>query len=430
MTAEGWRYELEANQHRRCHGHDYSAPGTYLITIVVAGGARIFGHVEGDPRAKKGEKGFAALVPSPLGQVVLTEERPKIHRYYPMVEVWHFCLMPDHIHMILRVKEALPPKKHLGHLIGAFMGGISRAWWRLQEQPSADAQGTRAGGEEASRQQGGGQAAPPSAQGTRAGDEEASQQQGGEPAARTSAQGTRAEGHVSRALARDCRPPLFEQGYNDHILARKGQLECWKAYLDDNAHRLLLRQCYPDLMQRRMCIVIAGTRYSAFGNFMLLKRPYKVQGQCHVKARYGDLTEEERRRYGCPAMAAESKTHIAYEETRHFRDNYRRTMDAVRTRAAVLVTPGISEGEKMMKNDAIKERLPLIHLQKEPIMPRWKPEETRFYACVAGTLLILAPWADDIQATGDYATFHRLNDMAAALCAMDVSDMRDCRAYI
>ena len=106
---------------------------------------------------------------------------------------------------------------------------------------------------------------------------------------------------MSRALARDCRPPLFEQGYNDHILARKGQLECWKAYLDDNAHRLLLRQCYPDLMQRRMCIVIAGTRYSAFGNFMLLKRPYKVQGQCHVKARYGDLTEEERRRYGCPS---------------------------------------------------------------------------------------------------------------------------------
>ena len=63
-------------------------------------------------------------------------------------------------------------------------------------------------------------------------------------------------------------------------------------------------------------------------------------------------------------------------------------------------------------------------------MARGRAEAGRVYACVAGTLLILAPWADDIQATGDYATFHRLNDMAAALCAMDVSDMRDCRAYI
>ena len=211
---------------------------------------------------------------------------------------------------------------------------------------------------------------------------------------------------------------------------RKGQLNNWKAYLADNPHRLLLRQCYPDIMQRRLCITIAGIRYSAFGNFALLRRPEKVQGQCHVKARYGDLTDEERRRYCCPIMPHDSKTHIPYEETQHFRDNYQRTMEAVRREAAVLVTPGISAGEKMMKNEAISEHLPMIHLQKEPIMPRWKPEEARFYACAAGALLILAPWQEDIGTTGDYATFHRLNDMAAVLSDMDVSDMRDCRVHI
>lgn len=396
MTAEGWRYELEANQHRRCHGHDYNAPGTYLITIVVAGGARVFGHVEGDPRAKKGEEGYAALVPTPLGQVVLTEEQHKIHRYYPMVEVWHFCLMPDHIHLILRVKEALPPKKHLGHLIGAFMGGISRAWWRLQEQSRADARDTKAASPSVPA------AAPASV-----------------PAAL-----------VSPASAGDYRRPLFDQGYNDHILTRPGQLNNWKAYLADNPHRLLLRQCYPDIMQRRLCITIAGIRYSAFGNFALLRRPDKVQGQCHMKARYGDLTEEERRRYRCPVMAHDSKTHIPYEETQHFRDNYRRTMASVRLGAAVLVTPGISAGEKMMKNEAINDRLPMIHLQREPIMPRWKPEEARFYACAAGALLILAPWQEDIRTQGDYATFHRLNDMAETICGMDVGDDQNCRVTL
>ena len=66
---------------------------------------------------------------------------------------------------------------------------------------------------------------------------------------------------------------------------------------------------------------------------------------------------------------------------------------------------------------------PLIHLQKEPIGPCWKPEKSRFEACTRGTLLILAPWGLDmmdpvagVPSDSDYSRFHNLNTLAAELC--------------
>ncbi len=462
MTEEGWRYEHTPHQHRRHRSHNYRDVGTYLITMTVAGGARVFGHVEGKAKAKRGEEGFATFIPTELGKVVLTEERQKIERYYPMVEVWQFCLMPDHIHMIIRIKSTLPPKKHLGTIIGAFMGGISRAWWRMTGQSPANAGDTGAENKKAISSPGisspgisSPDASSPGISSPAVSSPGISSPGISSPAVSSpgfsspgisspdaSSPGISSAGisgpavssavcpsaPVSAASAGEkrgvpSRRSLFDEGYNDHILMRPGQLNNWKAYLADNPHRLLLRQSHPDLMRRSLCLTIGGTRYSAFGNFMLLKRPEKVQGQCHRVARYGDLTDEERRRYGCPVMSPDSKTRIAYELTQHFHDNYRRTMMPVRTGAAVLVTPGISEGEKMMKQEALTDRLPFIHLQKEPITPRWKPEQSRFYACVEGTLLILAPWQEDMNTQGGYATFHKLNDLAAALCAMDVSSV-------
>ena len=37
---------------------------------------------------------------SELGIAIAKEEIPKIHKYYPQVEVWRVCIMPDHIHLI------------------------------------------------------------------------------------------------------------------------------------------------------------------------------------------------------------------------------------------------------------------------------------------------------------------------------------------
>ena len=66
-----------------------------------------------------------------MGKCILNEEIQKIHLYYPMVEVWKVCIMPDHIHIIVRVNEDMPEDKHLGKVIAGFKAGCNRAYWRL-----------------------------------------------------------------------------------------------------------------------------------------------------------------------------------------------------------------------------------------------------------------------------------------------------------
>ena len=115
-------------------GHDYAVPGTYEVTMVVTERRPVFGEVVGTTRGD-GERPH--LKPSALGQAVLDTEVPKIRQHYPMVDVWQVCLMPDHLHMIVRINQPLPQGKHLGIIIGAFKGAISRAWWKLATTETA-----------------------------------------------------------------------------------------------------------------------------------------------------------------------------------------------------------------------------------------------------------------------------------------------------
>lgn len=92
----------------------------------------------------------------------------------------------------------------------------------------------------------------------------------------------------------------------------------------------------------------------------------------------------------------------------------------------VIVTPGISIGERLMKKECLERGFPLIHLQKEPIGAFWKPERQRFEACVYGALLILAPWnldqmgsVEGVPSDSDYSRFHNMNMLAAEICAFD-----------
>lgn len=85
----------------------------------------------------------------------------------------------------------------------------------------------------------------------------------------------------------------------------------------------------------------------------------------------------------------------------------------------VLVTPGISECEKRIKKMTLEQGLRLIHVQSEPIGQYWKPERSRFEACIQGSLLILAPWSEDIPIfNSDYDRFHYLNRLAETVCSI------------
>ena len=274
-----------------------------------------------------------------------------------MAEVWRICIMPDHIHLLIWVKETLPEGKHLGSIVRGFKTGCTRAWWALNPiAPIGEAMGTAA------------PAAVPEA----------------------SPSGSAAVPEASPSGIR--RPVLFQKGYHDRIINRPGMLENIKRYMAENPLRARIRQECPKLMERQLHLWIAGREYAAFGNLFLLKYPLKEQVFFHRKdAATGQPTE----------------TTEAYQQERL-------RLLQLAEEGTVLVTPGISKGESLIVNDALEASLPLILLQKEPIGEYWKPSQRRFYACASGRLLILAPWQND--GTSDYARFHHLNDLAKEIC--------------
>lgn len=376
IEGTGWRCEGKHRMDRLFDFHDYTRPSTYHITLMVAGRRPLFGRVEGTTLAP-GNPPHVVL--SPLGHKVMEEELPKITAYFPMAEVWRICLMPDHLHMILHVNAPLPPGKHLGDIVRGFKIGCGRALQALMAGaepepepvpgPVPDPAGEPAGKVTAA------QPAPP-APATFA----------GAPPPANRAPGT------APAFT-----PLFEPHYNHTILMHDDQLLHWKAYIRDNPYRYMFRKEHPDIMRRCLCVEIDGVRFGAFGNMLLLRHPEKLQVFFHRRTEEAGLLRPT-------------------EETAFWQQERQRLLMAA-SQGAVLVTPGISECEKRMKNECLAQHLRLIHLQQEPIGACWKPERSRFEACAAGMLLILAPWADELSAhDSDYARFHRLNDMAAAIC--------------
>lgn len=132
---------------RRSVWHNYRAKGTYMLTLVVAERQPLFGSLHGDGFAQAGSPEAARVELSALGLAVRDEEIKTIPAYYPMVEVWKLCIMPDHLHFILRVKEEMPEGKHLGQVVRGFKTGCSRAWWRLQDAGLAPCGKPRAPGQ-------------------------------------------------------------------------------------------------------------------------------------------------------------------------------------------------------------------------------------------------------------------------------------------
>ena len=387
----------------RYKGHDYYERGIYLITIVIAHRDPLFGSLNMDPV-------HPAVDLTPLGRAV-EEEWEKI----PDAELLHGrhlrilgkVAMPDHFHGVLFVEERMVVS--VGEVIRGFKMACARRWHELTGTPSMAWTPTK----------------------------------DGRPLSSMS--------HAQRARYYASLPrnqqPLFDDNYDDSVLYAPNQLEAMLAYVHDNPRRAILKARVPQFMQSCLCLTIAGVRYSAFGNFLLLRRPLKAQVFCHRMARMGQLTLDERLANGYTALPypPDMRSKVRYIDTQAWQQDREVWIKAAQN-ATVLVTPGISPGERDMKNIAINCRLPLIHLQKEPITK--KPEGERFFACAEGSLLILAPWTEDLDAMpsqldwamnhgssnlsnssnhsnptspSDYDRFHNMNLLAEQICAMDVA---------
>ena len=384
--------EMESLSYRpRNAGHDYYGRGTYLITLVVSGREQLLSRfaTEVGRKGENGRKAPATLALTPLGEAVKEAwlQTPVHSQAHGNKVVVHACVcMPDHFHGVIEVLE--PMQRSLGDIIQAFKASCTSWWQQQQGLPSSCNR-------------------PISAD----------CRSDGAPAwLREKAALHYNEGTLIRSMSKKQRQeyytfvgrqqrPLFDDNYDDTVCLDERHRQAMIAYVHDNPRRAQLRRLLPDFLRRCLHVQIGNRSYGAFGNLFLLRWPRKVQVMCH-------------RRHPV--------SRLPYEETEDYEHERSQWETAVMEGGTVIVTPGISRGEQLMKNECIERGYPLIHLQAAPIGQYWKPEKKRFEDCVRGTLLILAPWNLDtmgdvgnVPSDSDYSRFHNLNTLAAEICTFN-----------
>ena len=359
---------------RRCPWHDYHGKGTYMLTLVVEGRMPLLGRLAGQVDARPGNGDAPKVMLSELGIAIAKEEIPKIHKYYPQVEVWRVCIMPDHIHLIVRVKEDLRGGQAMESLGTEARGGQASALTRggnfaLTEGANfAQTEGAKqALANEATRALKG-EGTP-----TLAREEEAAGSIG-MTAKREKEMGSL--GMVIKGFKMGCnkaywriygmntapRKGLFELGYNDKVLLHERQLEGWKKYLDDNPRRLMVKRMNPGLFTVMQNKEVVGRRCQMVGNCFLLDIPDKVAVVVH-------------RRY-------------SEEELSRLREEWL----ACGERGGVLVSAAISAKEKEVLREAINRGYRIVLLRENGFPRLYKPCGESFDACSEGLLLQISPW--------------------------------------
>lgn len=113
---------------RRKIGHDYKAPWKYHITLNKAQDAPDFSSLRILEMMPNGVR----LTLSAIGEIIENEIKDfSIH--HPEIRVIDYIVMPDHIHLLIHVKERL--NRAVGSAVGGLMTGISKIWRELNHNP-------------------------------------------------------------------------------------------------------------------------------------------------------------------------------------------------------------------------------------------------------------------------------------------------------
>ena len=294
---------VKHNRLRRMDKHDYTSACIYLITVTTAERKRVLGSLVGD------SPDTAAIEPTDLGRYVAEAFRKTAAEATKKtgcrVQVLHYQIMPDHFHGILYVRDTLPADYSLGKIIAAWKSDCTHALW--------------------------------------------------------------SDSSFCAQYFSSEKPSLFSCGFNDRILFRKGQLQTWIKYLNDNPRRLWLKVHFPNRLRKVYDFKAGkkGHQYTAVGNTFLVTYPERLQVCCHR-----NLTEEQ----------------IQEEVTTYLKEARRGT---------VLISPFISTAEKAVYDACYKEKLPMIHIVNRGLDGKFiYPSGRDLSGCSEGFLLVLAPYAD------------------------------------
>ncbi|MDE6559724.1 MAG: transposase [Muribaculaceae bacterium] len=109
------------HSNRRSRHHDYRNPGVYMITISKDKTAPDFSYLQGDPQKRDD---LPKAIPTPTGTII--ETQIKAIEEDTNFKIEEYVIMPDHLHILWRVKRYLP--KEFGYYVGLFKSRCTKNW--------------------------------------------------------------------------------------------------------------------------------------------------------------------------------------------------------------------------------------------------------------------------------------------------------------
>ena len=392
---------------RRSQAHDYSFMGVYHITINVARGLKQpLGRIGGQLCKPDGDSDAPHVDLSPVGRMVEEELRESIHRFYPMLEVQDYVVMPEHLHFLLVAHSDVVSQSgkltHLGHVIAGFKYGCNKRYWAMMGRINlaTESPGTLA----------------TTAPGTHA-----------TPAPETlGAERRQNDGSVlGDSVAKEKLPPLFEAGYCDIMPVDADQLATQRAYIHANPRSRLMRMTNQQwLHPQRHTIDTAVSLRALYGYLQrecprqltdevfstLVNRLLKV-GDSVVCDSYGSKELLSRRLL---PVVCHRKDASLFEQQK---DCCLREAAA----GAVLVSARISKGEQEIMDAVLLRGYPIIRIEDNGFPEIYHPSADRMDCCAAGQQLLIAPWSYQYRTREDSISVpfcKTMNCVAQAICKM------------
>lgn len=320
---------------RRHVSWDYTQRAIYMVTITLKDRTREWlGRLQKSTETNNysSEKWF--LQPSEFGICAL-KALDVMPQLYPQIDIVEKQLMPDHIHFIVFVKSQLP--KPLGALIKGFKAGSTKLWKDL----------TNIG----------------------------------------------IDSSLDNNTPISDLHPSWSEGYTDKILFGKMQYYKMIKYLKDNPRRLAEKRKNPFLFQQvsestiSLCNEKMKGKFQVLGNRFLLDFPM-IHVQCSRKYfSYRRVLGQNGFKKIVLNFNGES---IVEKRTQEFMEILNSVLNSAK-QGYVVLNPCISDGEREIAREILKQNLPMIVLKNMGFSRYGKPQGKYFDACAKGKILFLTP---------------------------------------
>lgn len=306
-----------------------------------------------------------------------------IPQFHQNTEVLGAEVMPEHLHILLHLLPGC--KKHLGQIIGGFMGACSHVYWDFlgidwrKDHPTQSAAAHRT-------------------------------------AATTAPKAPDRDRDHTRSFRG---PALFVRGYNDTEPVTPEQVQIKLEYIAKQAERRLFKgnhyECFcihrnqhsknwtPEIIAR----AISADRFFSRNEQKCREAQAKVMARTALHTLNTQATATGNVTLGTASldyignrsiMAAQKKLPLICHraDATRFEEQKAAVIEAAR-QGAVIVSAFISPKEKEIKELLMSELLPLIEIMDNGFDDRYKPTGRAFYACAEMRMVQITPWRYEYQ---------------------------------